>query len=58
MQPEELINVESSDEPEHKAVTFDGIVGANKGEIRRVNIKKLKPSTCWKYAEKYVKKVV
>ena len=45
--------VESSDEPEYKAIIFDGMAVANK-----VDIKKLKLSTCSEYAAEYVKKVV
>ena len=52
-QPEKVINVESSDEPEYKATIFDGMIVANKGDI-----KKLKLSTCSEYAAEYVKKVM
>ena len=50
---QEEINVESSDEPEYKAILFDGITVANE-----VDIKRLKLSTYSEYAAEYAEKVL
>lgn len=49
-QPEQVINVESSDEPNYIAIIFDGIV-----VVKKVDIKKLNVSNCSEYAADYVK---
>ena len=51
-QLEELINIESSDQPQRKVIIFDRMAMANK-----LNIKKLRLSTCSEYAAKYMKKL-